>query len=872
MSTYGMTQTSRFVEYFYQDHLMTLTGLNQDRWDEVIVKELMDNALDAGEGSEEPRLEIDLLADRFAVFDSGPGIGEEALRKIGDFTAYASTKRLYHRPTRGFLGNALKTVLGIAFLRDYRVRFLCNGVSRQLAFDHQAIKAGQPEWEMVEQPTDDLRSGVIIDGLNASGTRYRRLVEDYRLVNPDFELILRTDRRTAELDNPEDVEDREEEGETAPSTEETVLPRISSPRKGLSKTFIDWYTHEQFDQLLNAVLRLENDRTITEFKNAFANLGRVSVPVQGRLSQLTDNDQAITQLYHHLRDKGASSTENHVKKYMIGRSALKAVYGANVDKYSSVTGTWSNEGIEVPYVLEAALVYLSDGQRSRYMPVVNRAIPYESDVFDIGGATPAHFCGAERFTSGSIQALLSETQFFRSRNALLIVSYACPYVPVATKSKTRILASHVTDELIGLIEKVAGKFLKKNEKAMGASLSKTRSTRRATGPSHKSLMYEYFDEAVQQVTRERKDQATARQLFYRLRAIVNHAHWRVNLSNHQYREFTQNVITDKVENDPDLSDLITFDERGRFTDTVTNQDVGLGTNAVKAHIEKEAGSMLNLSSGEISVPQHLRFAAVLLVEKHAVLHVLEPLIRERRLPYALMTTRGFASRAAKQLMQHFASDGIPIYVLTDLDIEGQRIVSLLQEGSHTFPEPLDVRHLGLTLELAEDWSKVELAETVTRKKSYGHVLDNLTSLERDFFVVDPEDHEYRRLELDAFSPSELMQIIEENLPHAPLRPYFHEIKDAIRFDTKRVAIDALTKEYVDRLIPRVSFTRTNIAARIHRDERPLFVAAPEIIRAAESAATERLVEELRQYGIEGMLADDDDDFAQYEEEDYDDES
>lgn len=39
--------TQRSVEYFSSDGLRTLTGLDKSRWERAVVKELLDNALDA---------------------------------------------------------------------------------------------------------------------------------------------------------------------------------------------------------------------------------------------------------------------------------------------------------------------------------------------------------------------------------------------------------------------------------------------------------------------------------------------------------------------------------------------------------------------------------------------------------------------------------------------------------------------------------------------------------------------------------------------------------------------------------------------------------------------------------------------------------
>ena len=49
-------RTSRLLEYFSQKELTLQTGHEPDRWPEVVVKELIDNSLDACDGPRLPSL------------------------------------------------------------------------------------------------------------------------------------------------------------------------------------------------------------------------------------------------------------------------------------------------------------------------------------------------------------------------------------------------------------------------------------------------------------------------------------------------------------------------------------------------------------------------------------------------------------------------------------------------------------------------------------------------------------------------------------------------------------------------------------------------------------------------------------------------
>ena len=102
---------SRATEYFTKKELTRQVGHGREWWPVALLKELVDNALDACESAEvSPEIEIEVTEDRFAVADNGPGIPEDVIARSLDFMQRVSDKSLYVSPTRGQLGNALKTV------------------------------------------------------------------------------------------------------------------------------------------------------------------------------------------------------------------------------------------------------------------------------------------------------------------------------------------------------------------------------------------------------------------------------------------------------------------------------------------------------------------------------------------------------------------------------------------------------------------------------------------------------------------------------------------------------------------------------------------------------------------------------------------
>jgi len=111
-------ETSRASEYFNVRELQAQTGQPRERFMTVALKELIDNALDAGEiAGIAPIIQIEIAETpplvRMTVADNGTGIAPETVRRILNFQTRTSDKAAYRSPTRGAQGNALKTVLGM---------------------------------------------------------------------------------------------------------------------------------------------------------------------------------------------------------------------------------------------------------------------------------------------------------------------------------------------------------------------------------------------------------------------------------------------------------------------------------------------------------------------------------------------------------------------------------------------------------------------------------------------------------------------------------------------------------------------------------------------------------------------------------------
>ncbi len=112
-------RTSRLLDFCSRKELIAQTGHQPDAWPLVVLKELVDNALDACEEAEvAPEITIQVNDKGITTTDNGPGIPAETITDVLDFSVRVSSLEAYVAPDRGAQGNALKTIVAMPFVLD----------------------------------------------------------------------------------------------------------------------------------------------------------------------------------------------------------------------------------------------------------------------------------------------------------------------------------------------------------------------------------------------------------------------------------------------------------------------------------------------------------------------------------------------------------------------------------------------------------------------------------------------------------------------------------------------------------------------------------------------------------------------------------
>ena len=267
-------ETNRQLEYFSEKELSMQLGAAPARWGVVLIKELIDNSLDACETARiAPEIGVTLTPEgELTVTDNGPGMSTALIDRSLDYDIRVSDKTYYVSPSRGQLGNALKCLWAAPYALDPEdpgsVEVVSLGVDHRIRVTVDRI-AQQPRLEHTQTEAPICRNGTSItlvapkvacyeswDEIDDFYKSTQALVETYAAFNPHATFQLTCDERT--LDYPA----------TTPTWQKWLPSDKTSPF---------WYEPEHFTALIAAYLHRERAtgrqaKTIREFVSEFVSV------------------------------------------------------------------------------------------------------------------------------------------------------------------------------------------------------------------------------------------------------------------------------------------------------------------------------------------------------------------------------------------------------------------------------------------------------------------------------------------------------------------------------------------------------------------------------------------------------------------------
>ena len=451
-------RTSREMDFFSAKELVTQTGHSVDEWPLVILKELIDNALDAAEEADiAPVIEVSADATGITICDNGPGLPEDTLLGALDFAVRASNREAYVSPCRGAQGNALKTIMPMATVIDpehgqltidtlgkrHTIRCGCDPISQRAVVHHDVaelpkckkresrngtIKQGlfsgtsiRIEWGA--RPNDEWPFGDIDPHDDDFALQFRELVQGFAVFNPHLSLTLNWFNE---------------------QTKWKAADANWSKWKPQKPTSAHWYELAHLERLIGAYVTHDrehgSDRLISDLVAEFDGLSgsqkrskvlddsgchRMKLSelvVAGRLDSVRI-ERLLTAMQKHTRPVKAPRLgilgEDHLRARMLGMGVVPESF-----QYSRKV---SKDGL--PWVLESAFGWKGDASRD-WRTIISGA-NWSSSI-----KNPFRSFGA---TGQGLEAALSEMRASANEPVVFVLHLAHPRVEYTDRGKSSLV-------------------------------------------------------------------------------------------------------------------------------------------------------------------------------------------------------------------------------------------------------------------------------------------------------------------------------------------------------------------------------------------------------------------------------------------------
>jgi DNA topoisomerase VI subunit B len=771
-------RTSRVLEFFSEKELSMQVGFPKELWPIALLKETIDNGLDACEtAGVVPDIEVTVEPDRVSVRDYGPGLPVKTLKHSLNYLVRVSDKAYYVSPSRGQLGNALKCLWAAPYVAHGEagyVEVVTGGSTHRIAVTLDRI-AQQPDLQHLTLPDGVVKKGTLITIVwpkiasflqtRQPSTFYKtagELVLDYGAFNPHASLTYR-----------------------GPDESETAIPRtMPGWRKWAPRDPTDahWYSPERLQSLIAAYLTEERRggraRTVREFVAEFAGLrGTAKQKAVTEVTGLsgaylhdlvTDGDVArepvaalLTAMQRESRAVKPAALgvlgEDHIRAYLVHQRHVEPGSLKYYRKHGLADG--------LPFVLELACGW------------------YTSDYAGCGRQTIAgvNWTPALKSPFAELPVLLGEARVDHFDPVVVLVHLAMPRPDFTDRGKSVLALPEAIREALG----TGIPAVTKHWKAMKRQADQAERVREREREHYlKQQQRQYFNvkEAAYRVMADAYQQAAgglglanARQIMYAARPHVLELTGGKSWKKSSY--FTQRLLPNFIEAHPELTASwdVVFDDRGHLIEPHTQYRIGLGTLAVRGYIRRwhakvpSAVESIELEHDCPTMGPANRYGFALFIEKEGFYPLLEAAQIAERWDLAIMSTKGMSVTAARQLVEKLSEQGVTILVCHDFDASGFSILHTLQSDTRRYKFKTRPKVVDMGLRLAD----VQAMDLESERVDYHSRKDPRINLRRcgatedecHFLVRQGTDGGWtgERVELNAMTSDQFIAWLERKL-------------------------------------------------------------------------------------------------------------
>jgi hypothetical protein len=698
-----LSERPEWLDFMTLEGITRKAGVPQARLPQLVVKELVDNAADAG------------ATFRFGVLDSGagffveddgsglPGTDEEVARLFSVNRPMVSTKHV-RKPRRGALGNGLRVVAGTVRASGGSLTVKTNG--RSLALQ-----------------VEDDGSAEILNAQPWDGTGTR------------IEVSL----------GPKLPVDEEALFEWAYYVE--LLAGKGDGYRGNSSPW--WYGPDAFWTLLKSHGDLPVRAVVEKLDGCNAKASEVARPYLGRTASSLTPVEAADLL------RRARAQASPVGARRLGKvGAMREHYPG----YGKADGELTQHGVKAPFVVEVWACMTEDDPCA--VACVNRT-PVTAEMYVQRSSRDKKFY----FIQGC--EIATHFKANKNRDFVFLINVECPVIQMTTDGKSPDF-SPMRSKLIKVLEKAANVAAKKALAKKGKS------------KSQKKVILTSLEDAIERVSGGRKYRYSLRQLFYAIRPSLISTLGREP----KYGTFSKIITEYEADCEKDLPGIYR-DTRGVLYHPHMHEEIPLGTLAVEKYKRPE-----------------WTFHKILYCEKEGFFPMLKDSEWPERNDCALLTSKGFATRAVCDVIDLLGETEEPLefFCTHDADGPGTVIYEAMQQGAAARPKrKVEIHNLGLEPEEAVTVEKLD-AERVEPKKGKD---GKPKSVPVASYVPEPWRQwlQTHRVELNAMTTPEFLRWLDKKMqPYnkGKLIPPQEVLAQRIRADLREKARAKLTTAILER--------------------------------------------------------------------------
>jgi len=390
------------------------------------------------------------------------------------------------------------------------------------------------------------------------------------------------------------------------------------------------------------------------------------------------------------------------------------------------------------------------------------------------------------------------------------LQYAVPVGRAPVEALVNITTPHMQITTDGKAPDLSGMRVK-----LRASIAKAvRASRRIYGSgdgrinTEKARIETSLEEAINQASGDHQHTYSLRQLYYVVRPMVADGSKEL-----QYNNFTKVVGDYETEHGP-LPDMYR-DPRGILYHPHLRQEIQLGTHAVDRYERPE-----------------WTFNKILYCEKEGIVSILRQARWPERHDCALLTSKGYASRAARDLLDLLGEtdEGLTFFAVHDADAAGTMIYQALQEETAARgARNVKIINLGL-----EPWEGVDMGLAVEPVERKGRKIYPVAD-----YVHGRGDGkkwndwlQHKRIELNAMTTPQLIAWLDKNMEQhgqgrlvPPADVVAARLEQQVRASVESAVRDTILRE--NNFISRAETEFKQMVPQLRREE----IGLPQIIRA-----------------------------------------